>query len=145
MLFDTSINDKETKRQINELVGKPFGLLEIVKRSSIGTARMKVNAYSPLFRSVMQWDKHSIHANIAMRPNGIIVILPIRLNNYSWIIPYHYLSIFKTEELVIHGQGEYLKLAIQPNQKMKVIDKILAEKIKHGTNQSYYGNEYESI
>jgi hypothetical protein len=89
----------------------------------------------------MKWDKQSVYANIAMRPNGIIVILPIRLNNYSWVIPYHYLSIFKAEELVIHGQGEYLKLAIQPNQKLKVIDKILAEKIKRDSNQSYYGHE----
>lgn len=139
MLFDTSIKDKKVKQQINQLVGKPFNLIDILKIGTIGSSRMEVVAYSKLFNNVMAWNKQAIYANLSMRPNGLLVIINVRLSNYSWVIPYHYLSIFKTDLLVIHGQGEFLKLKISPEQNKKLIDKILAEKAKRNPNQDYFG------
>lgn len=139
MLFDTSIKDKKVKQQINQLVGKPFNLIDILKIGTIGSSRMEVVAYSKLFNNVMAWNKQAIYANLSMRPNGLLVIINVRLSNYSWVIPYHYLSIFKTDLLVIHGQGEFLKLKIAPEQNKKLIDKILAEKVKQNPNQDYFG------
>lgn len=139
MLFDTSVKDKKVKQQINQLVGKPFNLIDILKIGTIGSSRMEVVAYSKLFNNLMAWNKQTIYANLSMRPNGLLVIINVRLSNYSWVIPYHYLSIFKTELLVIHGQGEFLKLKITPEQNKKLIDKILAEKAKINPNQDYFG------
>jgi hypothetical protein len=76
----------------------------------------------------MSQRKQAVFANISLRPKGIVVIMNIRLSNYSWVIPYHYLSIFKTDVLVIHGQGEYLKLKIEGNQNKRLIEKILEYK-----------------
>ena len=87
----------------------------------------------------MAWNKQAIYANLSMRPNGLLVIINVRLSNYSWVIPYHYLSIFKTDLLVIHGQGEFLKLKISPEQNKKLIDKILDEKAKRNPDQDYFG------
>lgn len=139
MLFDTSIKDKKIKTQINELVGKPFNLIHILKLGAIGSSRMEVVSYSKLFNNVMAWNKQAIYANLSMRPNGLLVIINVRLSNYSWVIPYHYLSIFKTDLLVIHGQGEFLKLKIAPYQNKKLIDKILSEKAKKNPTQDYFG------
>lgn len=139
MLFDTSIKDKKVKQQINQLVGKPFNLIDILKIGTIGSSRMEVVAYSKLFNNVMAWNKQAIYANLSMRPNGLLVIINVRLSNYSWVIPYHYLSIFKTDLLVIHGQGEFLKLKISPEQNKKLIDKILDEKAKRNPDQDYFG------
>lgn len=139
MLFDTSVKDKKVKQQINQLVGKPFNLIDILKIGTIGSSRMEVVSYSKLFNNVMAWNKQAIYANLSMRPNGLLVIINVRLSNYSWVIPYHYLSIFKTDLLVIHGQGEFLKLKIAPEQNKKLIDKILAEKAKRNPNQDYFG------
>jgi hypothetical protein len=130
MLFDTSIKDKETKQTIEQLVGKPFGILDILKIGAVGSSRMEIVAYSKLFSKVMQWDKQAVFASIAMRPKGLLVIINVRLNNYSWVIPYHYLSIFKTDILVIHGQGEYLKMKVYGDQNKKLIEKILEFKNK---------------
>ncbi len=89
---------------------------------------MEVVEYSKLFTKIMSQRKQAVFANLSIRPNGILVIINVRLSNYSWVIPYHYLSIFKTNLLVIHGQGEYLKLKITGDQNKKVIDKILERK-----------------
>lgn len=138
MLFDTSVKDKKVKQQINQLVGKPFNLIEIFKRGAIGSSRMEVVGYSKLFNDIMAWNKQAIYANLSMRPNGLLVIINVRLSNYSWVIPYHYLSIFKTKLLVIHSQGEFLKLKISPNQNRKLIDKILIEKAIRNPDQDYF-------
>lgn len=128
MLFDTSIKEKETKREIELRVGRPYGFLEILKQGAIGSSRMEVAEYSKLFSKIMSQRKQAVYANLSLRPNGVLVIINVRLSNYSWVIPYHYLSIFKTNLLVIHGQGEYLKLKVSGNQNKKVIDKILERK-----------------
>lgn len=139
MLFDTSINDKETKRKINQLVGKPFNLIDMFRMGTIGSSRMEIVEHSRLFVNVMSWKKQRVFANIGMRPQGIVVIINVRLSNYTWVIPYHYLSLFKTDLLVIHGQGEYLKLKIHSDQNKKLIAKILHEKNQLETSQNYFG------
>jgi hypothetical protein len=128
MLYDTSIKDKETKREIDIRVGKSYGIFEILKQGTIGSSRMEVVEYSKLFSKIMSQRKQAVFASLSIRPNGILVIINVRLSNYSWVIPYHYLSIFKTNLLVIHGQGEYLKLKVSGDQNKKVIDKILERK-----------------
>lgn len=138
MLFDTSVKNKEVKKEIDGLVGKPYNLLEILKMGSIGSSRMEIIEYSPLFSKVMAWDKQAIFASIALRPRGVMVIINVRLSNYSWVIPYHYLSIFKTDILTIHGQGQFLKLKIRGDQNKKLISKILKLKSDFDTEKDYY-------
>ena len=128
MLYDTSIKDKDIKREIDAHVGKAYSFIEAIKKGPIGSSRMEVVAYSKLFSKVMSQRKQAVFANLSIRPNGVLVIVNVRLSNYSWVIPYHYLSIFKTDLLVIHGQGEYLKLKVTGNQNKKIIDKILERK-----------------
>lgn len=140
MLYDTSVRDKEIEKEINAFVGSPYNVIDIFfkKKGRIGSSRMEVVEYSKLFDKVMSKRKQAVFANIGLRPTGIIVVLNIRLSNYSWVIPYRYLSIFKTDVLVIHGQGEYLKLKIKGDQNKKIISKILKIKNEQG-NQEYYG------
>ena len=141
MLFDTSINDNDVKREINQLVGKPFSILEIIKIGAIGSSRMEVLEYSKLFNKVMAWDKQAVFASIGLRPKGIIVVINVRLSNFSWVIPYNYVSIFKTDILTIHGQWEFLKFKIHSDQNKKLIRKILDKKTKN-SNQDYHGDDY---
>ena len=140
MLYDTSTRDKVRDKEINTYVGSSYNFFDVLfkKNGVIGSSKMEVVAYSKLFDKVMSKRKQAVFANISLRPNGIIVIMNIRLSNYSWVIPYRYLSIFKTDLLVIHGQGEFLKLKIQGNQNKKIISKILKIKNELGNNE-YYG------
>jgi hypothetical protein len=128
MLYDTSIKDKDTKREIDARIGKAYTFFEAIRQGAIGSSRMEVVEYSKLFAKVMAQRKQTVFANLSLRPHGLMVIINVRLSNYSWVIPYHYLSIFKTNLLVIHGQGEFLKLKVEGNQNKKILDKILARK-----------------
>lgn len=140
MLFDTSVNDKEIKFKINKEVGKPFSFMESIKRAPIGSSRMEVIAYSKLFNGVMAWNKQAIFGNIALRPHGILVIISVRLSNYSWVIPYRNLSIFHTETLTIHSQGEFIRFKVSPSQNKKIIQRIISEKNAHTQqNMDYHG------
>ena len=143
MIFDTSVKDKKVKKEIDNLVGKPFHILDIIKMGTIGSSRMEVLEYSKLFTKVMTWDKQKVQASIALRPEGILVILNVRLSNYSWVIPYRYLSIFKTEVLTIHSQGEFLKLKYSPYQNDKFVDKIIKLKNENSPNKDYFGDDFK--
>lgn len=140
MLYDTSVRDKDIEKEINTHVGAPYKIIDVFlkKKGTIGSSRMEVIEYSKLFNKVMSKRKQAVFANIGLRPNGIIVVLNIRLSNYSWVIPYRYLSVFKTDILVIHGQGEFLKFKIKGDQNQKIISKILRIKNEQG-NDEYYG------
>jgi hypothetical protein len=140
MFYDTSVRDKDMEKEINDFVGSPYNFIDIFfkKKGTIGSSRMEVIEYSKLFNKVMSKRKQAVFANIGLRPNGIIIVLNIRLSNYSWVIPYRYLSVFKTDILVIHGQGEFLKLKIKGDQNKKITEKILKIKNEKG-NQEYYG------
>lgn len=141
MLFDTSVKDKEVKKEMNDAVGRPFHVIDMFFRGvgTIGSSRMEVVEHSKLFDKVMRQRKQAVFANIALRPKGIVVVIFIRTSNYSWVIPFRHLSIFKTNLLVIHGQGEFLKLKITGDQNKALIEKIL--KIKNeASDEGYYGN-----
>ncbi|RYM32577.1 hypothetical protein ERX46_15035 [Brumimicrobium glaciale] len=140
MLYTTSIRNKEEEKEINSLVGSRYNVIDMFYRKigAIGCSRMEVLEYSKLFNGIMDRRKQAVFANIALRPNGIIVVVNIRLSDYSWVIPYHYLSIFKTDILVIHGQGEFLKLKITGDQNKKFIAKVLKLKNEQ-SSQDYYG------
>ena len=139
MLYDTSIDDKETKREIDYAVGKAYNVIDMFFKGvgQIGSSRMEVIEHSKLFDNVMRRRKQAVFANIAVRPNGIVVEFFIRTSNYSWVIPYRYLSIFKTDILVIHGQGEFMKLKISDDQNKKILDKIMKMKNKGGSDNYY--------
>lgn len=140
MLYLTSFKDKEVEKEINQAVGKPFNIKDIIfkKVGVIGSSRMEVIEYSKLFASAMNKSKQAVQANIGLRPNGIVVVINIRLSDYTWVIPYRYLSIFKTDILVIHSQGEFLKLKLDQDQNKKFIDKILKLKNEQ-VGGDYYG------
>ena len=47
---------------------------------------------------------------IELRKKGIIVHIRNSVNNYVWLIPFHHLSIFKSDLLSIHGAGQFIKI-----------------------------------
>ena len=65
------------------------------------------------------------YANIELRPAGIIVLLNKGLENYSRIIPYRQLVLYKTDRLSIHAQGKYI--SFKNNKPYKENKKFIAK------------------
>lgn len=126
MLLETTHYEKKHKELIEELVGKPFSLLQSIKLKGIGSKRMIVDDVSPNMQHVLNLVSDLNYANIEMRPQGILIHITKGLRNFSWVIPYYQLVIYKTNGSSIHAQGKFIHFR---NDKMLKSNKRFFEKL----------------
>lgn len=74
----------------------------------VGSGRMVIDEASPKLEMTLINGSDLNYANIELRPKGILVRITRRHDNFTWIIPYYHLHIYKTTGLSVHGQGQYL-------------------------------------
>jgi len=79
------------------------------------------------------------YANIELREGGIIVYINKGLKNFSWVIPYYQLVIYKSNGVSIHADGRFIRFK---NDKMlkenkKFFSKMINQKIKHNNNYKF--------
>lgn len=130
MITDTTTLSKKKIDEINAIVGTPFSIWESIKRKGVGSTRLNIESYSKGFVAFIEQNNSSNHCNIEIRPKGIIVHQNKRATRLSWIIPYYRLSIFHSDTLSIHCNGEFLKIR-KDTQLLKAkpfIHKIIDEK-----------------
>ncbi|MBR9845344.1 MAG: hypothetical protein GYB35_04145, partial [Algicola sp.] len=96
MILDTTHPNKEHKKIINDLIGKPFSFFESLRMGGVGSKRMIIEDASPNMQQYLNLVSDINYANIEMRSDGIIVYINKGLKNYTWIIPYYQLVIYKT-------------------------------------------------
>ena len=96
MIFTITHTNKEAKNLTNDLLGFPFTFYQSLKMGGIGSKRMIIEETSQNLSNYLNKVSDANYANIELRPGGIIVLLNKGLNNYSWVIPYRQLVIYKT-------------------------------------------------
>jgi hypothetical protein len=136
MILNTTHYNKEHKQIINDLVGAPFSFMQRVRMSGIGSKRMIVDEVSPNMMSMMNTVSDLNYANIELRPKGILIMINKGLKNFTWIIPYYQLVIYKVNGSSIHAQGKYIHFRNNKTFKenKKFFDKLLDEKVKYDMN-----------
>ncbi|WP_333695433.1 hypothetical protein [Flavobacterium sp.] len=95
MLVNTSYNDKKTTSRINEILGRPFSILENFKLNGIGSPRLIIVKSSEQIHQLLSLDHNLNWCNIELRPKGIIIGFRSLLESYSLVIPYYKLVIYK--------------------------------------------------
>jgi len=108
MILSTTHTNKEAKELTNDLLGFPFSFYQSLKMGGIGSKRMIVEETSQNIADYTNKVSDVTYANIELRPEGIIVLLNKGLNNYTWVIHFRQLVIYKTDRLSIHSQGKYI-------------------------------------
>ncbi|WP_417197402.1 hypothetical protein [Bizionia sp.] len=108
MILNSTYHDKEHKEVISDLIGKPYSFFEALKLKGIGSKRMITNEVSPNLQSYLNRVSDVNYANIEMRSGGIIIYINKGLKNFSWIIPYYQLVLYKTNGASIHAQGKFI-------------------------------------
>ena len=133
MLVETTYDNKENKELINDLVGKPFSLLQSIKMNGIGSKRMIVDDVSPNMNSVINAVSDINYANIELRPKGILILINKGLKNFTWIIPYYHLVMYKVNGSSIHAQGRFIHFKNNKTFKenKSFFDKLMDQKIKY--------------
>ncbi|UPS91364.1 hypothetical protein [Bizionia sp. M204] len=108
MILNSTYHDKEHKEVISDLIGKPYSFFEALKLKGIGSKRMIINEVSPNLQAYLNRVSDINYANIEMRSGGIIIYINKGLKNFSWIIPYYQLVLYKTNGASIHAQGKFI-------------------------------------
>jgi len=108
MIFTTTHTNREAKELTNDLLGIPYTFLQSLKMGGIGSKRMIIEEVSENIASFLNKVSDINYGNIELRPNGIIVMINKGFQNYSWVIPYRQLAIYKTNGFSIHAQGKFI-------------------------------------
>lgn len=109
MIFNTTHNNIEFKEYVNDVLGSPFSFLRSIKLGGIGSRRMIIEEVSDNLDKVLNKVSDLNYGNIELRPNGILVMINKGLENFTWVIPYRQLVIYKTYGLSIHAQGKFIR------------------------------------
>ncbi|MEC7998576.1 MAG: hypothetical protein VX128_01505 [Bacteroidota bacterium] len=108
-LYNITYKNKETEKEINAEMGKPFGLIEKLKLGGIGSRRMIIENFSEDIKNLKLKVSGIQYANIELRPNGIIVHINQGIYTHAWTIPYFRLSVFNGDFFTIHGGGSHIQ------------------------------------
>ena len=108
-LYNITYKNKETEKEINAEMGKPFGLIEKLKLGGIGSRRMIIENFSEDIKNLTLKVSGIQYANIELRPNGIIVHINQGIYTHAWTLPYFRLSIFNGDFFTIHGGGSHIQ------------------------------------
>ncbi|WP_426429987.1 hypothetical protein ACPX19_10655 [Winogradskyella sp. HB-48] len=133
MILNTTHHNPEHKQIIADLVGNPFSLVQKLKMKGIGSKRMIVDEVSTNMQSMMNTVADINYANIELRPKGILVMINQGLKNFTWIIPYYQLVIYKVNGSSLHAQGRFIHFRNSKTfrENKKFFDKLLDEKVKY--------------
>lgn len=112
MVYGNNNPSKEQIQEINELVGKPYGLGQRLKMGGNGSPRLIVEHYSPQLKKHFGENLSRKFANIEIRERGILIYFRNNVNDYVWPIPYYHLTIYKSENWSVHSQGLFLRMEL---------------------------------
>jgi hypothetical protein len=118
MLANTSYNDKKINQTIDELVGRPFGLIENIKRNGIGSPRLDILKTSEEIATLLSYDNNRNFCNVELRPRGIIIRFRSLLETFSLVIPYYKLVVFKpANSFTFHMDHHFISVDAPTNNK----------------------------
>lgn len=133
MLLNTTHTNKENKDLINKTVGAPFSILEMIKKKGVGSKRMVVDEVSPNMASILNTISDVNYGSIELRPKGILIHVTKGLQNFTWIIPYYRLVVYKVDGSSIHSNGKFIHFRNNKTFKENktFFDKLMLEKINY--------------
>ena len=108
-LYNITYKNKETEKEINAEMGKPFGLIEKLRLGGIGSRRMIIENFSEDLKNLALKVSGIQYANIELRPNGVIIHINQGIYTHAWTIPYFRLSIFNGDFFTVHGGGSNIR------------------------------------
>ena len=133
MILNTTHHNPEHKQIIADLIGSSFSLVQKLKMNGVGSKRMIVDEVSPNMQSMMNKVSDINYANIELRPKGILVMINQGLKNFTWIIPYYQLVVYKVNGSSIHAQGRFIHFKDNKTfrENKKFFEKLMDEKVKY--------------
>ena len=136
MLFNISYNDEKIRIKIDNLVGKPFSLVERLKKGGIGSGKLIITKADKEIENLLILDKNINYCNIEKRKNGIIIMFRSLLETFALVIPYYKLIIFKVtaDEYTFNIDHKCLKIKVKNKGDHNFIRSITDDKVKNSSS-----------
>lgn len=133
MLQNVSYKNKKQQVEIDNLVGKPFTLLERLKLGGVGSPKLYITRCSKEINALFLLDHNDNTCNIELRPKGIILRFRSLLETYALIIPYYKLTLFKGSSDVysVHIAHHKISISSQSEPTRLFFKKIQQQKAKN--------------
>ena len=134
MIRNISYNSKELLEEIISSVGKSIPYLKRIRLRGIGSQRYVLFEASKELEELISRDNNTNFCNIELRQKGIILRFRSKLETYGWLVPYHLLSIFKSEDYYsIFAGAEFVRLKAAHNSSLnhKFIKKLLHQRTEY--------------
>ena len=131
MLLNISYNDPRQKKEIDNIVGKPFSLQNRWKMGGIGSGKLVINSSSIEIHNLLILDNNINTCNIEIRPKGVIVRFRSLLETYGLIIPYFKLKLYKGKSKIysIYMDQYYIKVKAEKLSIHEFFKKINNQKV----------------
>lgn len=130
MILETTYTSQETIRQIDLLTGKSYSFRDRWRMGGIGSKRMTIGSISKEYEEYLNPNHYRTHANIELRPKGILLHFRLKLESYVWVMPYSSLKIELGDKLSLYSEGKFVtfKDALDNNEKfLEKMKKALEE------------------
>lgn len=109
MVYNITRVNKEYERVSKQTLGKPYSIIERLKKGGVGSGKMVIDTKSKGLYSNREQVMDTDFGNIELCPQGIIVHFTERMERFAWIVPYYKLHIYNSEHFSIHGDGNFIK------------------------------------
>lgn len=140
MILNSTHTEKNHRQIINDLIGKPYSFFEALRLKGVGSKRMIISEVSPNLRNLMNAVSDVNYGNIEIRPGGIIIYINKGLKNFSWVIPFYQLVIYRTNGASIHAQGKFIHFKNNTTFKenKQFFAKLLDLKVAYDVKYNFY-------
>lgn len=139
MILETSHKNKDISLLINDVVGKPFSFIKTIKMKGCTSKKMIIEDSSPNLKAYQNRAIDATFANIELRPLGILIRIIKGLSNFTWVIPYYQLVIYKSNSNHIYSQGRFIRFGVDKNFKENkdFFDKLFIQKANYKTKYDF--------
>jgi hypothetical protein len=141
MIRETTYNIKEVRQEIAAVAGSSISFFKRLKMGGNGSQRLVIIEAFKELEELIDVDNRSRFCNIELRENGIILHFRSRLESFAWVVPFHILSLFKSDDsLSIYSGSEFVRVKAAHNSLLnqKFINKILEMKAQKFTQKNEF-------
>jgi len=127
MLRNLSYNNPKIQKEVENSVGKSYGIIERIRLGGVGSPKLEITEASSEIAELLELDNNLKFCSIEILRKGVILRFRSVLETYGLIVPFHEMVIFKgdaTRYSLHHGSH---KISVKTSLKVQVFFKKLME------------------
>ncbi|RTE53347.1 hypothetical protein EHW67_09970 [Arenibacter aquaticus] len=140
MVLDTSNKNKNIVLLINDLVGKPYSFIQLLKMKGSFSKKMIIADASVYMGLYLNKANTVTLADIELRPLGVLIRIFKGIKTFTWVVPFYQLVLYKKDCNSIHAHGRFLRF-----KKDHIFEKNKAYFHKLLNQKATYESKYGSL